>query len=102
MQIDTDYLLGDATFRAHEGLLTARVHNSEESTKNRLSLLLWFYLPSGLPAEVNLTVVVSPTELARDPEGTRARLRSRIQDWLSGIRDGEPLVDTTNPAAPLS
>ncbi len=88
---DYSYLFEGERFPAPEGTVTAEI-KSVESAGDRVSFLLWFYGQAGAPLHDNLTLTLSAGALSADAGGQyRRRILSEVQNWLTGIRDGEPL-----------
>jgi hypothetical protein len=82
------YLFEGERFHAPEGTLRAEV-KSASTSGGRVSLLLWFYDQSGEPLDDNLTVTLSSDALSSGDY--KGRIVAEVQNWLAGVRDGEPL-----------
>lgn len=93
MARDLSGIFEGAVFHAPEGLLTAHPQRVEEDEDDRLKVLLWFHDGDGMPVEAHVTVRLAAGETGNP--AYRDRVHAAVQQWLTGIRDGEPLVDVS-------
>jgi hypothetical protein len=88
---DYSHLFEAERFQAPEGTLTAKVKGVNPAG-DRVGLLLWFYDQTGVPLDDNLTITLSTESLSSDSGGEyRRRILSEVRNWLTGVRDGEPV-----------